>query len=89
MFTENLNRTVAKFDAQFTLSEYKQQQFSSALASLETVHTKFSKSIDGEIYLLIESFYFIDFLKSLRINIMSNEIIFVEYQITIFTGTCP
>lgn len=50
MFPENLNRTVARFDTQFTLSEHTQQTFSSALASLETAQTKLSKSIDGEIY---------------------------------------
>ena len=50
VFLENLNRTVAKFDVQFTLSEHTQQKFSSALASLETAQTKLSKSIDGEIY---------------------------------------
>nr|XP_034335553.1 paramyosin-like isoform X2 [Crassostrea gigas] len=46
--TENLNRTVAKFDTQFTLSEHTQQKFSSALASLETAQTKLSKSIDDK-----------------------------------------
>nr|XP_034335548.1 paramyosin-like isoform X1 [Crassostrea gigas] len=43
---ENLNKTVARFDTQFTLSEHTQQNFSSALASLETAQTKLSKSID-------------------------------------------
>nr|XP_034335554.1 paramyosin-like isoform X3 [Crassostrea gigas] len=46
--TENLNRTVARFDTQFTLSEHTQQKFSSALASLETAQTKLSKSIDDK-----------------------------------------
>ncbi|XP_052707542.1 uncharacterized protein LOC128182828 isoform X2 [Crassostrea angulata] len=44
--TENLNRTVAEFDTQFTLSENTLQKFSSALASLEMAQTKLSKSID-------------------------------------------
>lgn len=46
--TENLNKTVARFDTQFTLSEHTQQKFSSALASLETAQTKLSKSIDDK-----------------------------------------
>uniref|UniRef100_A0A8W8MME0 C1q domain-containing protein n=2 Tax=Magallana gigas TaxID=29159 RepID=A0A8W8MME0_MAGGI len=46
--TENLNRTVAKFDTQFTLSEHTQRKFSSALASLETAQTNLSKSIDDK-----------------------------------------
>uniref|UniRef100_A0A8W8JAC8 C1q domain-containing protein n=1 Tax=Magallana gigas TaxID=29159 RepID=A0A8W8JAC8_MAGGI len=45
---ENLNRTVARFDVQFTLSEHTQQNFSSALVSLETAQTKLSKSIDDK-----------------------------------------
>ncbi|XP_065927104.1 myosin heavy chain, skeletal muscle-like isoform X3 [Magallana gigas] len=44
--TENINRAVARFDVQFTLSEHTQHNFSSALASLETAQTKLSKSID-------------------------------------------
>uniref|UniRef100_A0A8W8JEW9 C1q domain-containing protein n=1 Tax=Magallana gigas TaxID=29159 RepID=A0A8W8JEW9_MAGGI len=47
-YSQNLNRTVAKFDTQFTLSEHTQQKFSSALASLETAQTKLSKSIDDK-----------------------------------------
>ncbi|XP_052709668.1 paramyosin-like [Crassostrea angulata] len=46
--TENINRTVARFDVQFTLSEHTQHNFSSALASLETAQTKLSKSIDDK-----------------------------------------
>ncbi|XP_052710728.1 uncharacterized protein LOC128185092 isoform X2 [Crassostrea angulata] len=46
--TENINRTVARFDVQFTLSKHTQHTFSSALASLETAQTKLSKSIDDK-----------------------------------------
>uniref|UniRef100_A0A8W8JA80 C1q domain-containing protein n=1 Tax=Magallana gigas TaxID=29159 RepID=A0A8W8JA80_MAGGI len=54
--TENLNRTVAKFDTQFTLSEQTQQKFSSALASLETAQTKLSKSIDENLNRTVAKF---------------------------------
>ncbi|XP_034332835.1 myosin-11 isoform X2 [Magallana gigas] len=54
--TENLNRTVAKFDTQFTLSEHTQQKFSSALASLETAQTKLSKSIDENLNRTVAKF---------------------------------
>ncbi|XP_034332836.1 myosin-11 isoform X3 [Magallana gigas] len=54
--TENLNRTVAKFDTQFTLSEHTQQKFSSALASLVTAQTKLSKSIDENLNRTVAKF---------------------------------
>ncbi|XP_052707541.1 multimerin-1-like isoform X1 [Crassostrea angulata] len=54
--TENLNRTVAEFDTQFTLSENTLQKFSSALASLEMAQTKLSKSIDENLNRTVAKF---------------------------------
>lgn len=59
MFSENLNRTAAKFDAQFTMLKDKQHKLSSAVALLETAPTNLSKAYDGELYLLNISIYFV------------------------------
>lgn len=54
IFSENLNRTVTRFETQFKTSEYERLKLSSTVSSLEVAHLNLSKSKCGKFDLGIE-----------------------------------